>query len=38
MFPSVPLEEQHLGWLALWSVNHALVSRKEIFRACSLLL
>lgn len=37
MFPSVSLEEQRLGWPALWSVNHTLVSRKEIFRACSLL-
>lgn len=37
MFPSVSLEEQRLGWPALWSVNHTPVSRKEIFRACSLL-
>lgn len=37
MFPSASLEERHLNWLALWSMNHALVSRK-IFRAYSLLL
>lgn len=35
MFPSASLEERRLAWLALRSVNHALVSRKEIFRACS---
>lgn len=38
MFPSESLEEQRFGWLALWSVNHALASRKEIFRACSLVI
>jgi len=35
---SASLEERQLDWLASSSMNHAPVSSKEIFRACSLLL